>query len=726
MAYDFSNFDQMGASAQMRNYLTQIYPYLLTGGFDDSEFLLDKKESLRLDKQYYFTSNKYTNYPDFPLYDELPRAIALTTRLGVALDDVELRPYFLIMYVSQVGDFNVSSMTLRLNKSHNKSITETNSYNFMLNAINNGETSYYCRTSALYQKYDNNHKTIGSYVITNSQSKKDDDFSNISYWKQNNWVQYGGNYSDYDYFNYNPSVGNYPYPFDVVINSPSYGWEFDTNIPIFDNVDSAMKWVINGDRSDEIKTNPYCNFGLWIDGLKKPIYKLNWHIPALEEENFDFDGAIVEVKAGVSDSSGIYHKLLTSIPYNDGSVGFTWGDFENLGLKTSLLSPYVELTARVVFSDDTKTEFPSVKLKEKALNFEDIYSDITTADDGSTFEVFQGSGENSDDYEPPEDSDDGNDENGDGTFSTSSALTTTYGMTLSRLRGLGQFLWDTSFIENIKLVNNSPIENIISVKAFPFNIDGSDENIKLGNVDTGISGEKTSSNVVTLYKGSVNIDKKYDSFLDFAPYTKVALHLPYIGFVELDTNIIMGKTISIRYIVDLIEGGCMAQVIVNARVINEYKGVMGIDIPITASNRAQVEASHVAGAINAIGNGVIAGISAASGNFVGTAYGIQNSVNSLLDSAMTPYHYSTQGGGTPAVSSGDKANRNIYVIIDRPMYQELSSFNHTRGRLCNLTQRIGHLKGFTSTTPMIDLNGIPCTGAEKEEIRQILSSGFFV
>lgn len=716
MAYNFSNLNQIAGSQKLYSIFKKDFPLLLSGYYTNSEFIPAVDEELSADTQYYFLNTSYCNYPDSPKYNNGdPKFSGSLCRTGILLDDEDIRPFIVISEKpTQSKDFYLRYLQICLGKKCNYIVKNSKSYNYMKSVIDKGVTSYYYRNCYLRQPYNDKHEIDGDYEISVTSY---DSTNSKGYWNSS-W-KHAPN-SDVEYFDLTD--------FDFCLDGDTHGWHFETNIPIFTSWEDAFTWVLTGQKNNEfiLKKSTAVNFGLWIDGLKKPIYKLNWHIPALEEENFDFDGAIVEVKAGVSDSSGIYHKLLTSIPYNDGSVGFTWSDFENLGLKTSLLSPYVELTARVVLSNDTKTDFPSVKLKEKALNFEDIYSDITTADDGSTFEVFQGSGENSDDYEPPEDSDDGNDENGDGTFSTSSALTTTYGMTLSRLRGLGQFLWDTSFIENIKLVNNSPIENIISVKAFPFNIDGSDENIKLGNVDTGISGEKTSSNVVTLYKGSVNIDKKYNSFLDFAPYTKVALHLPYIGFVELDTNIIMGKTISIRYIVDLIEGGCMAQVIVNARVINEYKGVMGIDIPITASNRAQVEASHVAGAINAIGNGVIAGISAASGNFVGTAYGIQNSVNSLLDSAMTPYHYSTQGGGTPAVSSGDKANRNIYVIIDRPMYQELSSFNHTRGRLCNLTQRIGHLKGFTSTTPMIDLNGIPCTGAEKEEIRQILSSGFFV
>ena len=66
-----------------------------------------------------------------------------------------------------------------------------------------------------------------------------------------------------------------------------------------------------------------------------------------------------------------------------------------------------------------------------------------------------------------------------------------------------------------------------------------------------------------------------------------------------------------------------------------------------------------------------------------------------------------------------------YVIIERPTYQELSQFNHTKGKMCNLSKTIGSLKGFTICDANIDLKGIAATEQEKQEISNILSSGFF-
>lgn len=569
--------------------------------------------------------------------------------------------------------------------------------------------------------------------------------------KYSKYLQYSGNVDNisvgsyFDYWTYNNKTFyvNYSSGFANLLHESDDVYCF-TNMPIIDitgtiistslssildelnkhtkQCDELYKYLTTG---VDTTTHDYFNdfsqeYNLYIDGEKKPNYKLTW--------NSEIDSDIAEKsKIELLIYNEIGYKDFKTVDYIDGNISFIWQDLVEILPDTLLERNSIKFAVRFVYNDYLGTVCGVTLNRKKTLLNPELWEDVYYEEvvDGSLLTVLIGTGEEDDGYVPPDNTDDGNDEAGDGSYSTSCALTKTYSMTLSRLRSLGSFLWNSSFIDDIHLINNSPIENIVSVKAFPFNIDGSDEIIELGNVNTGVNGCLLSSNVFTINKGSVLIDEKYGSFLDYAPYTKVALHLPYIGFVELDTNLIMGKTISVRYIVDLVEGGCLAQILLGSRVINEYKGDMGIDVPITSSNRAQVQASHVAGAIGAATGIASTAIGAASGNPMAIAYGISNTANSLLDSAVSPYHYSTQGGGSPAVSSGKGANRNVYVIIDRPMYQDLGAFNHTKGRLCNLSKRIGGLKGFTSTTPMIDLNGIPCTAAEKEEIRQILSSGFF-
>ena len=102
---------------------------------------------------------------------------------------------------------------------------------------------------------------------------------------------------------------------------------------------------------------------------------------------------------------------------------------------------------------------------------------------------------------------------------------------------------------------------------------------------------------------------------------------------------------------------------------------------------------------------------------------VGSAVTSLLNSATSQYHYSSTGNPSPMCVAS--TNRTCYVIIDRPNYQNLKAFNHTRGRKCYLSKTISTLKGFTICDSNIDLSGINATDTEKEEIVNILSTGFF-
>ena len=344
----------------------------------------------------------------------------------------------------------------------------------------------------------------------------------------------------------------------------------------------------------------------------------------------------------------------------------------------------------------------------KLYSYADIWNTIGESD-GSIIEVVtdEGSGEGDDGYE--DDTDKGEEDITDGASNSVGVLTTTYAMTIERLNQLGGFLWGANIFDEFSLVNSNPIENIISCKNIPISLGGTDEIIHLGNVDTGTNGAKVASNFSTLNVGQIALPTKYNSFLDFAPYTKITIYLPYIGFKEIDATISIGKTLKVAYVADVITGGCIAQIFINGVRFYEFSGEMGVDIPITASNRAQVEASYIS---NAVGMGA----SLASGNITGA-------VDSVLASATAKYNYSSTD--TPNANCVASVNRTCYVIIERPTYQELSQFNHTKGKMCNLSKTIGSLKGFTICDANIDLKGITATEQEKQEISSILSSGFF-
>lgn len=293
-----------------------------------------------------------------------------------------------------------------------------------------------------------------------------------------------------------------------------------------------------------------------------------------------------------------------------------------------------------------------------------------------------------------------------------SLLTTTYAMNETNLKAMGTKLWDASFIENIKLVNNSPIENILSVKSFPFPITGGAETtVVLGNVDMGVNGNKIPSTFIPRKTiGTFTVPKKFSGHLEWLNWhTVVTCYLPYIGFVELETKQILDKTVTLKYIYDVITGVCTACFYANNIEIAKYSGTLAIDIPITASNRAQVEAGYIRSALGALG-------SLASGNLLGVAangFGAVTAQNS----------FTTKGSPSPSCDGFDE--QKAFIIIDYPVYQEPTNFGHEYGYPCNLSLTLGNLSGFTQLQN-VDVTGLAITENEREELKNLLESGIYL
>ena len=508
---------------------------------------------------------------------------------------------------------------------------------------------------------------------------------------------------------------------------------FTTNLPIFHSVEDADHYMQTGDTSKadkDVKTN----WDLYIDGTKSPLYKLTWDCDDVKSSDTSkvkvlfcgMDDAVPNTYIVKESHYYDYDKKSVKLNYHDIREA-VWGDMGLVKAPVAIIVQFEYFETITVIPKATSS-YMYCELFPNETNGH-MYGDIgfcevgehstwfvkTDNGDGSTFTAHDGT-EGSDGYTKDDDKgyDDNKDKDDDDndTHVLSSGigvLTSTFHMTKERITQLGQFLWGSSIFDEFSLINNNPIENIISCKAIPYAISGTTQEITLGNVKTGVNGEKISQNFSKQTIGSVAIAEHYKNFLDYAPYTNVIIYLPYIGFKELDTSLVMGKTLKIEYTLDVITGGCLAQIYVGKIRLYEFTGNIGVDIPITASNRAQVESSYISAGV-----GVVS--SAMNGNAIGVA-------DSIIGAATSQYHYSGTGNPTPSCVSS--TNRTCYVVIDRPQYQSLKAFNHTRGRMCCLSKTIGSLNGYTVCDKSVDISGVSATDEEKEEIVNILSSGFF-
>lgn len=489
-----------------------------------------------------------------------------------------------------------------------------------------------------------------------------------------------------------------------------------TTVTTEDKLIKAYQWINGAETpTSEVTTT---TFKLWIKGLNAPTYKLNWHNESLENDNFDFSNSTIYIKAGKQYSDGIHHHSFKEVAYSDGSIKFTWYDIDEVA-ETNLLYPWINLEVYASYINDSgeekKSSICTVDLRKKSMNFAGMYQNVVNGVDGSTLEIVNyeddpsGFDDDDDDYHDPSDNeDDTPDDSTD--ISVSGEVCKTFKIDQIELKKLSQFLWSSSFFDNILLVNNSPIENIISLKALIGTVTttGTSQALTLGNVTTTANAIPCNESIV-INVGSITLPRKYNNFLDFEPYTKVQIYLPFYGCAMLDSSLVIGRTISIKYIIDVITATAKIKIIHDSKTLYEFKTTCGSDLPITSSNRASVEMGYLS-------SGIGMGVSIASGNILG-------GVASGLSMAQSQYHSSTSGNVSGVLNFHD--SRMITVLVDRPVYTELRNFNKTHGRVCNLSKTLRDLRGFTKCAENVQIP-FNCLDEERTMIIEQLVNGVII
>ena len=475
---------------------------------------------------------------------------------------------------------------------------------------------------------------------------------------------------------------------------------FDTNLPIFEvnDTDGINNYVNNGDISSAINKDDLLiekvMSTVYVDGTSKPNMKITHNIDGGEPPK------TYTIKCEVKGLLSLEYETLFEKTYEftDSSYMTTWGNLE-----TSWGHLILEIKFSMYYNNKT-SETLTANIKNDG-----SYYPNNSQSGKHYLQVKKGSGEDDDGYADTINDSNATDENI--TVNTCDLLTSTYKVTVEQLHALGNFLWQDSFISNIKLLNTSPIENIVSCKAIPINIDGESTTIGLGNIDSGVSGLKISSNYLKTTIGSIDVPNIYNNFVDYE-YSSVDLYLPLIGTItDLNPREVVGYKITLKYCFDVVSGDCLAMLFNNrgggTNCIGVYKGNCGIDIPLTASNRAQIQAGYVSDVIGGT-------LSVASGHPFGAIMAGMN--------AITRQNVAKSSGSISGVTA-QGLPKQAYLTIVENATQIPSNYAETYGRPCNLTKKLKNVSGFTVVDKNIRLSNINCTYEEKEEIRKLLSEG---
>lgn len=287
---------------------------------------------------------------------------------------------------------------------------------------------------------------------------------------------------------------------------------------------------------------------------------------------------------------------------------------------------------------------------------------------------------------------------------------TLYSPTLAQLQALAAYMWsDSSFdIDNFQKLFADPMECILGLIMLPFTVPTSgNSNIQVGNMPTNVSANNVSAQYYQLSCGSITIDRFTGSYLDFEPYTKAQIFLPYIGIQDLSVDDIMGKTISVTYNIDILTGACIAFIKCGGSVLYQFIGQCGANIPITSNTYTGVIQSlldltrsltHVAG-----------------GDMVGGLSGVASASVNINKPKI-------QKSGTLSGVGGFLGIQYPYIILTKPNPAIPKDQNKYLGYPSYVTKQVGSCSGFTQFETVY-LEDMSCTESEKENILNLLKEG---
>lgn len=308
-----------------------------------------------------------------------------------------------------------------------------------------------------------------------------------------------------------------------------------------------------------------------------------------------------------------------------------------------------------------------------------------------------------------------------------SELVNVYTPSLSDVQNFSSWLWTSTYETNVKKLQASPMENLIT---FGFVPNGADNNpinsvadtIHIGGIDSTIASNSATTQYIEIDCGHIDVGEVHGSYLDYD--TEFQIYLPYIGYKPLSVDDVLPYGIDVKYHMDILTGIVQAYITgyVKDRTDNTYKlsllysyvGNCFTELPISAANYTRMKQGQMNAIVNTVSN---FGSSVLKGDVFGAA-------TSLIHGKQ---QYDIQ---RPEFEHGGSLAGNVlftfrkpYVIRSCYNYVPVEHYKSYKGIPCVTYHTLKKLKGFTQIDTVVTDTLTHCTKSEKESIVNLLKEG---
>ena len=298
---------------------------------------------------------------------------------------------------------------------------------------------------------------------------------------------------------------------------------------------------------------------------------------------------------------------------------------------------------------------------------------------------------------------------------------------------ISEFLWSDNVLDNFKKYFNNFADNILALYILPYTpANLPTKAFTVGKMTSSDSALQAVNYCTQRYydidMGSVEIENRWGSYLDYAPYTKIEIYLPYCGLHSLDADEIMspakmdgtlpttqGATIKVKYRLDIMTGVIVAKVFINDEVRYQFNGKVGSNTPLTGQTFSNwigsIITAGAAAAVTVASGGLTAPLAAGTAaNIAGTVMAQKPSVESI---------------GNITGDASMLATKVPYIRITSPNKPLLEDQETFTGFPSYKSGTVGSFSGYTEFVEA-HVEGISCTEEERAEIISILKEGVII
>jgi len=315
-----------------------------------------------------------------------------------------------------------------------------------------------------------------------------------------------------------------------------------------------------------------------------------------------------------------------------------------------------------------------------------------------------------------------------------SGFITLYNPTKAQVKSFSNFLWTDitdQLSTQIKRLIANPLDAVLFIAMCHFTPTntGVSQVIKYCGISSNVSALLINTQRQSINCGTIHIPNSSNTFLDYAPYSKASIYLPYVGIQQLDINEVMGSDMTVVYHIDLLTGSATVQVkiertkreIVNGQssgdtdinaVLYEFTGQVYVQLPLTGSDWRS--------AINNMTSLITGAVGVATGNGAGLG---------AMASAVASQQVSVVKSGSISSNYGYVGHQKPYVILERPIDNTPVDQGHYEGYPSNLHYQLKNIidSGYTEIVAgSWSADNINGTDAEMEEIKKYLESGVYI